>query len=195
VICNRITTAITSLIPQIQWNPLWRKVVNQCIPSHLLLHILQLAILILLFGLIYTADDNIQPNQACGLGRAGSPTSFAGAFAFSLETCTTVGYKLPNSVWRVLGSGSAEGILQVKRVGDFVLGRRNRSTLGRKISSKTKNNQNFSVDLDRYHEIISDTIAASVTYSSVEVGAKTRTQESLRVAQPPHPQHLRAPSP
>jgi hypothetical protein len=45
VICNRITTAITSLIPKVQWNPLWRKVVNQCIPSHLLLHILQLALI------------------------------------------------------------------------------------------------------------------------------------------------------
>jgi hypothetical protein len=55
-------------------------------------------ILIVLFGAVYTGYDNIQPNLACGLGVAGSPITFAGAFAFSLETCTTVGYTLPYSV-------------------------------------------------------------------------------------------------
>ncbi|KAG7373247.1 inward rectifier potassium channel [Nitzschia inconspicua] len=51
---------------------------------------------ILLFALVYVAHDNIQPEQACGLGAANDPIGFAGAFAFSLETCTTVGYTLPN---------------------------------------------------------------------------------------------------
>jgi hypothetical protein len=55
-------------------------------------------ILILLFAVTYTAYDNIQPKQTCGLGAEGSPITFAGAFAFSLETCTTVGYTLPFSV-------------------------------------------------------------------------------------------------
>jgi hypothetical protein len=54
--------------------------------------------LIVLFGIIYTSYDNIQLNLACGLGRAGSPITFAGAFAFSLETCTTVGYTFPYNV-------------------------------------------------------------------------------------------------
>jgi hypothetical protein len=54
--------------------------------------------LILIFAAVYTGYDNIQPKQACGLGPAGSPITFAGAFAFSLETCTTVGYTLPFSV-------------------------------------------------------------------------------------------------
>jgi hypothetical protein len=54
--------------------------------------------LILLFAVVYTAYDDIQPRLACGLGPAGSPIHFAGAFAFSLETCTTVGYTLPFGV-------------------------------------------------------------------------------------------------
>jgi hypothetical protein len=53
---------------------------------------------ILIFASIYTGYDNIQPSLACGLGAANSPIQFAGAFAFSLETCTTVGYGLPNGV-------------------------------------------------------------------------------------------------
>jgi hypothetical protein len=55
-------------------------------------------LLILLFAAVYTGYDNIRPNLACGLGVAGSPINFAGAFAFSLETCTTVGYTLPYGV-------------------------------------------------------------------------------------------------
>ena len=54
-------------------------------------------IVVLLFGGLYYAVDRQDPNVSCGLGRAGHPISFYGAFAFSLETCTTVGYTLPDS--------------------------------------------------------------------------------------------------
>jgi Inward rectifier potassium channel transmembrane domain/Inward rectifier potassium channel C-terminal domain len=53
---------------------------------------------ILFFALLYVAHDNIEPSQSCGLGAANDPMEFAGAFAFSLQTCTTVGYTLPNGV-------------------------------------------------------------------------------------------------
>uniref|UniRef100_A0A7S0CFI0 Potassium channel inwardly rectifying transmembrane domain-containing protein n=1 Tax=Proboscia inermis TaxID=420281 RepID=A0A7S0CFI0_9STRA len=52
---------------------------------------------IIVFALIYMYDDKINPLVECGLGAAGDPIGFNGAFAFSLETCTTVGYGLPNS--------------------------------------------------------------------------------------------------
>jgi Inward rectifier potassium channel transmembrane domain len=55
-------------------------------------------LMILLWAAIYMGVDNMNPNESCGLGPAGSPISFYGAFAFSLETCTTVGYGLPSSV-------------------------------------------------------------------------------------------------
>lgn len=40
--------------------------------------------------------DSLNPMVECGLGSAGNPIAFGPAFAFSLETCTTVGYGLPN---------------------------------------------------------------------------------------------------
>lgn len=55
-------------------------------------------IMIVLFALLYVGIDNKDPLLECGLGLSGSPISFAGAFAFSLETCTTVGYTLPYGV-------------------------------------------------------------------------------------------------
>ncbi len=51
---------------------------------------------ILLFALIYMKIDSEDPMKDCGLGGAGKPIKFGPAFAFSLETCTTVGYGLPN---------------------------------------------------------------------------------------------------
>mmetsp|Transcript_10925 Transcript_10925/g.16883 ORF Transcript_10925/g.16883 Transcript_10925/m.16883 type:complete len:463 (+) Transcript_10925:212-1600(+) len=51
---------------------------------------------ILLFALIYRAIDQRNPEISCGLGNTGDPPIvFGAAFAFSLETCTTVGYGLP----------------------------------------------------------------------------------------------------
>jgi hypothetical protein len=47
-------------------------------------------IFILFFAGVYVATDRQDPLVACGLGPAGSPISFYGAFAFSLETCTSI---------------------------------------------------------------------------------------------------------
>ena len=57
---------------------------------------------IAIFALIYQKIDRDNPTVACGLGREDNvtgvliPIEFQPAFAFSLETCTTVGYGLPN---------------------------------------------------------------------------------------------------
>jgi hypothetical protein len=53
---------------------------------------------LLLFAGVYCMVDRINPDEACGLGEPGYPIKFYGAFAFSLETTTTVGYGLPNGV-------------------------------------------------------------------------------------------------
>lgn len=51
------------------------------------------------FGVIYWFEDNVgYIKQDCGLGpNENKAISLAGAFAFSLETCTTVGYGLPGA--------------------------------------------------------------------------------------------------
>ena len=54
--------------------------------------------LVIVFGALYMWVDNQNPEIYCGLGAKNSPIEFGAAFAFSLETCTTVGYGLPNSV-------------------------------------------------------------------------------------------------
>ena len=46
---------------------------------------------ILLFAGVYVWYDNLDVNISCGLGKVGEPMQFGAAFAFSLETCTTVG--------------------------------------------------------------------------------------------------------
>ena len=52
--------------------------------------------LILFFALLYYLVDGSNPNLDCGLGNAPPYSiSYGGAFAFALETCTTVGYGLP----------------------------------------------------------------------------------------------------
>mmetsp|Transcript_20140 Transcript_20140/g.48102 ORF Transcript_20140/g.48102 Transcript_20140/m.48102 type:complete len:462 (+) Transcript_20140:43-1428(+) len=53
--------------------------------------------MILVFAGLYVAFDNRDAEKNCGLGQAGDPIHFGAAFAFSLETSTTVGYGLPNS--------------------------------------------------------------------------------------------------
>ena len=53
--------------------------------------------MILVFAGVYVAVDK-KDTHGCGLGADGDPIEFGPAFAFSLETCTTVGYGLPNSV-------------------------------------------------------------------------------------------------
>lgn len=50
----------------------------------------------LFFGLVYRSIDGEDPSEDCGLSsEPGKVITFGGAFAFSLETCTTVGYGLP----------------------------------------------------------------------------------------------------
>ena len=46
---------------------------------------------ILLFAVLYMIYDNGNLSTQCGLGIDNGPIHFASAFAFSLETCTTVG--------------------------------------------------------------------------------------------------------
>lgn len=53
-------------------------------------------LMIILFAGIYMGVDRRNPELSCGLGTAGDPIQFGAAFAFSLETCTTVGYGLPS---------------------------------------------------------------------------------------------------
>lgn len=53
---------------------------------------------IIIFALIYQKIDRDTTIEMCRLGPKGQPIDFSGAFAFSLETCTTVGYTLPNGV-------------------------------------------------------------------------------------------------
>jgi hypothetical protein len=60
----------------------------------LLLLIWSLAILIFA-GLYFAADRAVAGNNVCSLFGAAGPITYQGAFAFSLQTCTTVGYTLP----------------------------------------------------------------------------------------------------
>ena len=62
---------------------------------------------IIVFASIYVAYDHINDEPVCGLGRypegeedssVRDPITFGAAFALSLETCTTVGYGLPNGI-------------------------------------------------------------------------------------------------
>ena len=46
---------------------------------------------IIIFAAVYMRIDRDNLNSNCGLGAPGTPIPFAPAFAFSLETCTTVG--------------------------------------------------------------------------------------------------------
>ena len=52
---------------------------------------------LVLFALVYVYIDARSPKLECGLGKSGHPITFAPALSFSLETCTTVGYSLPNN--------------------------------------------------------------------------------------------------
>mmetsp|Transcript_22808 Transcript_22808/g.33802 ORF Transcript_22808/g.33802 Transcript_22808/m.33802 type:complete len:452 (-) Transcript_22808:159-1514(-) len=51
---------------------------------------------LVIFAYIYVYVDQREPLLECGLGTSGEPIKFAPALSFSLETCTTVGYSLPN---------------------------------------------------------------------------------------------------
>lgn len=51
---------------------------------------------LLFFAGIYVLVDSRYIGIDCGLGKVPHPISFSGAFAFSLETTTTVGYGIPH---------------------------------------------------------------------------------------------------
>lgn len=55
--------------------------------------------MIVAFALLYHVVDAAMPNTDCGLGDLGLgvPITLHGAFGFSLETATTVGYSLPGT--------------------------------------------------------------------------------------------------
>jgi len=46
---------------------------------------------------VWIDGSNVNRNRDCGLGEPGIPLTISAAYAFSLETCTTVGYGLPGS--------------------------------------------------------------------------------------------------
>ena len=46
---------------------------------------------IIIFAGVYMMVDQSSEAATCGLGANGEPIHFGPAFAFSLETCTTVG--------------------------------------------------------------------------------------------------------
>lgn len=52
---------------------------------------------LVIFASLYVYIDAREPMLECGLGGKGQPIEFFPALSFSLETCTTVGYSLPNS--------------------------------------------------------------------------------------------------
>lgn len=54
-------------------------------------------LVIVLFALLYVKIDETWLEEDCGLGEPGRALQFGTSFAFSLETCTTVGYGLPGS--------------------------------------------------------------------------------------------------
>jgi len=55
--------------------------------------------MIWVFALVFTMVDssNFNRDKDCGLAEPGIPITLSAAYAFSLETCTTVGYGLPGS--------------------------------------------------------------------------------------------------
>ena len=54
---------------------------------------------IIFFAFIYMIYDRLDFNSECSLGLSeDEPMTFGAAFAFSLETCTTVGYGLPHGI-------------------------------------------------------------------------------------------------
>ncbi len=71
-------------------------VLNQPAPLSIFILLIFWTLVILVFAAVYIRIDRASPETFCGLGINNEPFSMASAFAFSLETATTVGYGLPN---------------------------------------------------------------------------------------------------
>merc|ERR1712176_1587843 len=68
---------------------------------------------IILYALVYMVIDDNHIDSSCSLSLPGESITFGPAFAFSLETCTTVGYGLPsgsNSFFEH-GCGLIQGVI------------------------------------------------------------------------------------
>lgn len=48
-------------------------------------------VMIIIFGAVYMRIDKTSDDDYCGMGNQGEAITFRAAFAFSLQTCTTVG--------------------------------------------------------------------------------------------------------
>ncbi len=67
-----------------------------CVQKSLYFYLLRCGQLSIFFAGLYYGMDLKHMEISCGLGPAGGPISFHGAFAFSLKTTTTVRYGIPN---------------------------------------------------------------------------------------------------
>lgn len=91
---NQATTKISSLLRHDFFHVLLRLPVW----ANTLFLLCLWTIIILVFAGAYVAVDRSDQHTICSIGLQGEPVNYYTAFAFSLETCTTVGYGLPNSV-------------------------------------------------------------------------------------------------
>ena len=73
-------------------------------PSQYTISVLLVAwtVIVLVFAGIYVGLDTLNKDLNCGLGPPGIPIAWGTAFAFSLETCTTVGCTLMIIVWSLV---------------------------------------------------------------------------------------------
>lgn len=64
---------------------------NRPVPFAIFSMLFVWTLMIIFFAFLYIRLDKKSPEEVCGLGMDGEPITFRAAFAFSLETCTTVG--------------------------------------------------------------------------------------------------------
>eukprot|EP00586_Coscinodiscus_wailesii_P017614 CAMPEP_0172500448 /NCGR_PEP_ID=MMETSP1066-20121228/138462_1 /TAXON_ID=671091 /ORGANISM="Coscinodiscus wailesii, Strain CCMP2513" /LENGTH=460 /DNA_ID=CAMNT_0013274685 /DNA_START=130 /DNA_END=1512 /DNA_ORIENTATION=- len=84
-----------TLLRNFLWHDWFHMLMRMSTSLSLLLILTLWVSFIMMFAVIYMAIDARDPTVECGLGFDNYPIQIYGAFAFSLETCTTVGYGLP----------------------------------------------------------------------------------------------------
>lgn len=77
-------------------------ILNRPAPVAVFILLIIWTLMILLFAVIYIRLDKNSSEEFCGLGQENDPILFGAAFAFSLETCTTVGKFPCNRVFPIL---------------------------------------------------------------------------------------------